>query len=224
MTRRRPTLRLERQLLSNGATTVAGMDEVGRGALAGPVSVGVVVVSPALRRAPVGIADSKVLTEAVREVLAPQITTWAHSWGVGHAGPEEIDAVGLVAALRLAGWRALRSLPCLPSVVILDGSHDWLTAPTQASLFDDDGGLESRAPVPVIMRVRADQDCTSVAAASIVAKVERDAIMRRAAEGLPEFDWASNKGYAAPAHREALARYGPTAFHRSSWNLPAAGA
>jgi ribonuclease HII len=89
------------------------------------------------------------------------------------------------------------------------------------TLFDDQlFEMAHSTPLPVTMRVRADQNCTSVAAASIVAKVERDAIMRRHAELLPDFGWASNKGYAAPVHREALMRHGPSPFHRASWNLP----
>ena len=104
--RRSPTLRHERALLGNGARLVAGMDEVGRGALAGPVSVGVVVVDAATRTAPQGLTDSKLLTAAARESLVPQVRRWGVAWAVGHAGPAEIDAHGIVAALRLAGRRA----------------------------------------------------------------------------------------------------------------------
>ena len=197
------------------------MDEVGRGALAGPVSVGVVLLSDPHRRAPTGIADSKLLTRSAREALVPRITAWSTACAVGHAEAHEIDSVGLVAALRLAGWRALSALPLRPAVVILDGSHDWLTPPAQGSLLDEPEVADTmRDPPPVIMRVRADQECTSVAAASIVAKVERDGLMRQCAETLPDFGWETNKGYAAPAHLDALARLGPSPLHRRTWSLP----
>src|SRR5690606_27126659 len=127
-----PTLRQERALLSSGARLVAGMDEVGRGALAGPVSVGVVVVDAATRTGPKGVADSKLLTPAAREAIAPAVRRWAVAWGVGHAGPAEIDEVGIIAALRLAGRRALAQVRQVcgdVDVVVLDGKHDWLSRP-----------------------------------------------------------------------------------------------
>jgi ribonuclease HII len=123
-----PSLRLERQFLREGRTLVAGMDEVGRGSLAGPVSVGVLVVDAQTRTAPTGLRDSKLLSPAVREVLAPKVARWAVASAVGHAEPDEIDAIGIIAALRLAGRRALAQLPVLPDLVILDGNHDWLSS------------------------------------------------------------------------------------------------
>src|SRR5690606_41715095 len=106
------------------------MDEVGRGALAGPVSVGVVVVDAATRTGPKGVADSKLLTPAAREAIAPAVRRWAVAWGVGHAGPAEIDEVGILAALRLAGRRALAQVRQARGdgrVGGLDGKHDWLS-------------------------------------------------------------------------------------------------
>ncbi len=122
-----PTLREERRLLRAGHTLVAGMDEVGRGALAGPVSVGVVVVDLDVPTAPAGVRDSKLLAPAAREVLVPRLRRWARAWAVGHAEPAEIDAYGILAALRLAGRRALAGLPVRPGCVLLDGNYDWLT-------------------------------------------------------------------------------------------------
>lgn len=221
--RRSPTLRHERVLLGNGARLVAGMDEVGRGALAGPVSVGVVVVDAATRTAPQGLTDSKLLTAAARESLVPQVRRWGVAWAVGHAGPAEIDAHGIVAALRLAGRRALAQVrrSCGEiDVVLLDGSHDWLSRPDvdlfEAADLDADPGERDPA---VRTLVKADLQCSSVAAASVLAKVERDGLLSRLARQYPVYSWDQNKGYAAPAHLDALRRLGPTPQHRRSWNL-----
>jgi len=216
-----PSLRLERHLLRAGATCVAGIDEVGRGALSGPVSVGVVVVD-ARRRALAGVRDSKLLQPSVREDLAPRIRAWAVCHAVGHAGPGEIDAIGIIAALRLAAMRALGSLSTPPDAVILDGRHDWLTPPAQASLLDGDlpHELVSDSCPPVTTQVKADLTCTSVAAASILAKVERDALMAGLHEQDPRYGWRENKGYASPDHVDALRRWGPSDHHRRSWDLP----
>lgn len=221
-----PSLRVERALLRSGAVQVCGMDEVGRGALSGPVSVGVVVVD-ARSRSLAGVRDSKLLAPHVREALVPDIQRWAVDWAVGHASAEEIDAVGIIAALRLAGLRALCALRTAPDAVILDGSHDWLSPPAQESLFDD-GGVRGaseesvRLPdgVAVHTRVKADMTCTSVAAASVLAKVERDARMCTLHAEHPDYAWAENKGYASADHLDALRRLGPTVEHRRSWRLP----
>ncbi len=191
-----------------GGGLVAGMDEVGRGALSGPVTVGVVVVAPGCRPAPRGLADSKALSANARIDLVPRIVGWAHGAAVGHASAAEIDAVGVTAALRLAGHRALAALVDAPADVLLDGGHDYLTGP---------GGSAPR----VRTLVRADRSCASVAAASVLAKVARDAIMVDLAGSFPEYGWAANKGYGTPDHLDALARLGPVEHHRRTWRLPA---
>jgi len=224
-----PTLREERRLLRDGHALVAGMDEVGRGALAGPVTVGVVVVDAATRSAPPGVRDSKLLTPIARQAIAPRLRRWGVARAVGHAEPWEIDLIGIIAALRLAAWRALTTLPALPTCVLLDGSHDWLTPPAvQDALFE----LPVPAlpvptpPVPagplprVVTRVKADMRCAAVAAASVLAKVERDGIMVVRADEHPDYGWRDNKGYAAPEHVVALSQYGPSGQHRRSWSLP----
>jgi ribonuclease HII len=222
--RRTPTLRTERGYLRDGVTMLAGMDEVGRGALAGPVSVGVVVIGERSRTAPAGVRDSKLMSPAQRELAAPRIRRWALAHAVGHAGPEEIDAMGIIAALRLAGRRALAALDVIPDLVILDGAHDWLTAPEETGLLAYVGGLDGAPSTPpVSTMVKADLRCSSVAAASVLAKVERDAMMTRLAVGHPGYGWELNKGYAAPDHLAALARLGATPLHRRSWNLPGEG-
>lgn len=219
-----PHLRHERALLRTGLRHVAGMDEVGRGSLAGPVTVGVVVVDLETRSAPRGVADSKLLSPAARDALLPALRRWGVARAVGHASPDEIDTHGIVAALRLAGTRALRSvLEVVEHVdaVVLDGSHDWLTPP-QPDLFGTQDELFGVpvAPPAVHLRVKADRSCASVAAASVLAKCERDALMVRYAADHPEYRWDENKGYAAPEHVAALRTHGPTPLHRRSWRLP----
>ncbi|QCB93979.1 ribonuclease HII [Cellulomonas shaoxiangyii] len=221
-----PHLRHERALLRDGHTFVAGMDEVGRGSLAGPVSVGVVVVDAGTRSAPRGVADSKLLTPAARRQLLPALGRWGVARAVGHASPQEIDERGIIAALRLAGTRALAAVVTVVErvdVVVLDGSHDWLTPPspdlfgTQDELFGD---LHTVAVPRVHKRVKADRTCASVAAASVLAKCERDELMVRHAEDHPQYRWDENKGYAAPEHLAALRLHGPSPLHRRSWRLP----
>lgn len=226
-----PTLREERRLLREGRTLVAGMDEVGRGALAGPVTVGVVVVDAATRTAPSGVRDSKLLTPAAREALVPRVRRWARWYAVGHAEPDEIDEIGIIAALRAAGRRALASLEVTPDCVLLDGNHDWLTGPRPPAdagvgagdvpLFELPAAATLPPPCPpVVTRVKADLRCAAVAAASVLAKVERDAMMVERSGRHPEYGWAGNKGYSAPDHLAALRRYGTTPQHRRSWRLP----
>ena len=212
---------------------VAGMDEVGRGALAGPVAVGVAVADAACGEAPTGLADSKMLTPARREALCAPVAQWALGSAVGWASSAEVDRWGINGALRLAGRRALAQVGacgCWPGVVLLDGSFDWL-APggcgreVQGILGDEGvpGDLraaeDARPPcVPVVTRVRADATCAVVAAASVIAKVARDDWMRTVED--PGYGWAHNKGYATERHVQALARLGPSPLHRVSWRLP----
>jgi ribonuclease HII len=210
------SLRLERTMLRSGAELVCGVDEVGRGALSGPVTVGVVVVDASVRSL-TGVRDSKLLTPKARADLVPRIRRWAIASAVGHASPAEIDEVGIIAALRRAGMRALAALPSAPDRILLDGSHDWLTPPAQASLLDSDDA--THVP-PVTTRVKADLTCTSVAAASILAKTARDSIMVDLAVAHPGYRWDENKGYASPEHMAALRERGPSPLHRRSWNLP----
>lgn len=216
-----PTLRYERELLRAGATAIACADEAGRGALCGPVSVGIVVVTERTRTAPQGVRDSKLLSEERRRALAPRIRRWADH-AVGMASSAEIDRIGIMAALRLAGHRALAALPTCPDLVLLDGNHDYLTPPAQESLFEDQPDAEAPAvPVPrVVTRVKADLRCAGVAAASILAKTARDDLMAALAPEHPDYRWDENKGYAAPEHLAALRRLGPTPHHRVSWSLP----
>ncbi len=154
--------------------------------------------------------DSKELVEERREELFPRVTSWCLDWSVGHADPGECDRLGMTAALRLAARRALEGLTVEPGVVILDGNFDYLT--------DPDGGTDPDPCVPEVRTVvRGDATCQSVAAASIVAKVTRDRMMRALAPSFPAFDFDRNKGYPSPVHRTALAGFGLTSVHRRSW-------
>lgn len=212
----RPTLRVERRLFRHGTRVLACMDEVGRGALAGPVTVGVVLLSHDSRRAPRGIRDSKLLSAHAREELLPQIEGWVSASAVGHATAQEIDDVGIMAALGLAARRALTDLPTAPDGILLDGNHDFLSSDRQGVLW---GGEDVMVP-EVTTVVRGDLRCTGIACASIVAKCARDALMVEAAKAHPSFGWERNKGYGTPDHLEAIARCGPSPDHRRSWRLP----
>ncbi len=200
---------VETALHQSGVRYVIGCDEVGRGALAGPVAVGACVVDPSVGEHPVGLRDSKLLSEKRRESLAPLAEAWVLFAAVGLASNDEVDTLGLSAALGLAGRRALmqlheRGASIRQSLVLLDGSFDWLN-PALGS------------PVRVTTRVKADRDCASVAAASVVAKVHRDRLMIEADAHLPGYGWASNKGYGSEAHLAAITELGPTDFHRRTW-------
>lgn len=195
----KPGYAIERQLCGPGPRVVAGLDEVGRGAWAGPLMVAAAVTD--LSEPPEGLADSKALTAARRASVAAALDTWAAGIGYGQASPEEIDELGMTEALRLASVRALEALPSRPDVVIVDGKHDFLGAPWA-----------------VRCEVKADAVSVSVAAASVAAKVRRDALMAEIGAGCPEYAFADNAGYPAPAHRAALERLGPTPYHRMSWS------
>jgi len=221
---RRPSLRVERALQRDGHRVLAGMDEVGRGALAGPVTVGVVVIDETCRSAPQGVKDSKLLAPHARERMVPRIERWALGHAVGHASADEIDEIGIIAALRLAGCRALGTVSAAgirPDLVILDGNHDWLTSPEDVGLFAFTHEERVATP-PVTTMIKADLKCSSVAAASVLAKVTRDRIMvdLGAQEEFSGYGWVENKGYAAPEHMDALRRLGPCELHRRSWRLP----
>ncbi len=213
---RPPTSRLEKSFSAEGFEIVAGLDEVGRGAWAGPVSVGVVVV-PEGRSAPRGVRDSKLLSEERREELFPLITAWCAGWAVGHASPIECDRLGMTAALRLAARRALDALSAMPQIVAMDGSFDYVSDPVDV---DPEGPPDDRAlRLPRVHTVvKGDRTCVSIAAASIVAKVTRDRMMRSMSESFPAFDFDRNKGYPSPVHRTALAGFGLTSLHRRSWS------
>jgi ribonuclease HII len=194
-----PTHSVERSLRRAGARVVAGLDEVGRGAWAGPVTVGAAVTG--LRKAPEGLTDSKLLTVRRRNEMAPLLAGWVTAYALGHASPQECDELGMTAALRLAAQRALEALPVQPDAIILDGKHDYLGGPWQVRTV-----------------IKGDQSCICVSAASVLAKVHRDALMAEIGADHPAFGFADNAGYPSPVHRAALEELGPTEHHRLSWS------
>ena len=220
-TAKAPTLRHERTFKAQGVRYLAGVDEVGRGALAGPVSVGIAVVDLERQKPLAGVRDSKLLTAAERERLEPLVRTWSVASAVGHSSAQEIDAIGIIAALRLAGTRAwldILALGVTPELVLLDGSHNWLSPAEQLTLFDEPAA-DAACDAPVHTKIKADMQCLSVAAASVIAKVERDQQMRDLHLEYPDFGWDVNKGYATALHRDVLRAAGPTPYHRVSWRL-----
>jgi ribonuclease HII len=235
----RPTLAEERKLWKAGHLTVAGLDEVGRGAWAGPVSVGVAVVRTGIttRNMSPWLRDSKQLSEDRREEIFDEIGAWCAEWAVGHVEAHECDRWGMTAALRVASLRALSTLKSSPDALLVDGPHDLLappaSKPVQPSLgqpFDtaETGQTIHRAvteaelprvdlPRQITPVVKGDARCASIAAASIMAKVVRDRLMRSNAIHFPAFSFEHNKGYPSPVHQTALRGYGLSSIHRRSW-------
>lgn len=204
-----PNLDLEREILGTGARFVIGCDEVGRGAIAGPVAVGMCVIDASVGDIPAGLRDSKMLSEKRRRELAPLAADWAAYSAVGLASPQEVDLLGITACLGLAGKRAIARLheagvPLRESIVLLDGHHDWLNPALTTKLT-------------VRTCVKGDRDCASVAAASVIAKVHRDALMIDADLREPGYGWSGNKGYGAAAHFAAIDRLGASSIHRLTW-------
>ncbi|HPU12526.1 MAG TPA: ribonuclease HII [Aeromicrobium sp.] len=213
-----PTLRFERQLLRGGASALACSDEAGRGALSGPVTVAMVLVTDGTAPAPTGVRDSKLLSAKARNSLVDPIKNWAVAWAIGNASSAEIDEFGIVPAMRLAGHRAIAQLAPAPDLILLDGNHDYLTSPDQDALF---GPPVVFGQIPEVRTlVKADLSCAAVAAASILAKTSRDNHMIALSAEHDQYGWDVNKGYASAEHMAALKRYGPTKHHRLSWRLP----
>lgn len=212
-----PNLTLERSLLAEYASLVA-LDEVGRGAAAGPVSVGAVLMTAPLLDSPPGVRDSKILSPKRRLELVEPIRAWAPS-SVGHASPHEVDEFGIILALTIAARRAVAGLTSIPAFALVDGDIDWVNPPSSLFLPSE---LVDVDQIPFRTVVRGDAHHTSIAAASVLAKVARDAMMRESAELHPTYGWDSNKGYLSPQHIAAIRKFGLTDLHRRSWSYPLA--
>lgn len=230
-----PSLTHEQSLLSEGYDWVIGLDEVGRGSLAGPVMVGAAVVGKSqveTQNIPEGLADSKLLTEHKREALYEPLQKWCTFWAIGSCTNKEIDEWGISYALGVAALKAIaevennllkmqlqkseKSTKVTKIAAILDGPCDYIDK--VANTFD-----APSVPIPANVHtlVKADRQCASVAAAAVLAKVTRDNLMVSLAKK-PQYlayDWASNKGYGSLAHRNAIKEVGPSDLHRLSWNL-----
>lgn len=211
-----PTNDVERALFATGARFVLGVDEVGRGAIAGPVAVGVALLDfkhTDIDNIPNGLRDSKLLTEKQREQLYEPVSEWVAAYAVGFSSAEEIDSLGIVESLATAAGRAIGDLLRNSVVasqlasdgahILLDGSHNWLGFRA--------GGF------PVTVRPKADRDCVSVAAASVLAKVQRDRYMVELAQIHPHYGFDGHKGYASASHIAALKERGPSKIHRVTW-------
>ncbi len=188
--------------VSDTQRLVAGVDEVGRGALFGPVVAAAVILptSAVSELAQAGIKDSKQLSAARRLQLAAQIQAVALDWNIGFASSCEIDRINILQASLLAMKRAVLKLKVQPDLCLVDGNQ-----------------LIKDLPVPQSTLVRGDERSLVIASASIVAKVWRDALLVRLASKYPLYDLASNKGYGTQRHRQALQQYGPTRWHRMSF-------
>lgn len=201
----RPDSSYENDLLQSGYTNIVGVDEVGRGALAGPLVVG------ACRWVPdvlddLGVADSKQLSASRRAKIFHAIQERSNDWATGEALPSECDHLGMGQALALAAVRAIMSLPEMPDAILLDGPHDFISPKLPEGL-------------DIVVRTvpGGDKRCVSVAAASIVAKVTRDTFMEAISGIYQGYGFARNKGYGTPDHMDALRSIGPSSVHRMSW-------
>jgi ribonuclease HII len=198
-----PDLSFEIDLWSRGVGAIAGIDEAGRGALAGPVSAAAVIlpVDPRIIEQLSGVRDSKQMTPASRQVWAGQITRLAAAWAVGLATNQEIDALGIVPAVRLAIQRALTALPVTPEHLLVD----YLDLPD--------------CSLPQTSLVKGDARSLSIASASVLAKTTRDALLLDLDASYPGYGFASHKGYGTAAHRQAIYRLGFTPIHRLTFQV-----
>ena len=188
---------LENSLRAAGYTAVAGIDEVGRGALAGPLTAGAVIFGPGVRIR--YLNDSKLLTPQQRETLAEEIKSIAISWHVAHVSADVLDSLGMTAALRRAMHAAIAGLTPAPDHVVIDGSPMHL-------------GMSETSVI------KGDSKVAAIAAASVIAKVTRDALMRDFETVYPGYDFAGNKGYGTTDHQAAIGRLGLCDIHRRSFS------
>ena len=197
-----PDLSFEENLWAAGALEVAGIDEVGRGALAGPVGAAVVVFPPEPDKLAVlfGMLDSKKQSPAERVFWAEKVRRVATGWGIGFASAKEIDDLGILPATRLAIQRALEILPLTPQHLLLD------------CMFLPD------IPIPQTSLIKGDERSLSIAAASVLAKTTRDQLLVEMDSHYPGYGFASHMGYATPYHRAALGEIGPCPVHRYSYS------
>jgi ribonuclease HII len=199
-----PHLQFEIDLWNNRLELVAGLDEAGRGALAGPIAVGAVILppDPHLSRTLACVRDSKQMTPLQRELCAPRIQEIALAWSVAYASHEEIDQFGIVNATRLAGMRALGALTSQPVFLLTDFR---LELP--------------ESELPQTSLPKGDARCLSIAAASVLAKTARDTLMCELDGQYPGYGLRQNKGYGTQVHRSALKRLGYSSIHRKSFSL-----
>lgn len=209
LTRPRLPGAIEEETYSRGFKCIAGLDEVGRGPLAGPVVAAAVVFPRGFSHS--DIKDSKLLTPSQRETLAPIIKQNAVTWGVGIVEVEEIDRINILRASLLAMGKALKALQQIPDCLLIDGNQKIPVEFFRVKSIVDERRLQQRTII------KGDQLCFAIAAASILAKVARDAMMVELDKSYPEYGFASHKGYSCLAHLAALRRFGPSPVHRRSF-------
>jgi ribonuclease HII len=198
-----PDLHFEQEYWTSGLDLVAGLDEAGRGALAGPVTVGAVILppDPHLTRTLRGVRDSKLMTPLARTHHAEDIRTAARAWSLGWASAEEIDDLGIAAATRLAAERALAALTILPDALLTDFN------------------LKPDTDLPLTSMVKGDQRSLTIAAASVLAKTARDTLMCELDATFPGYGLAKHKGYGTSIHRVAIERLGHSPIHRKTFTF-----
>jgi ribonuclease HII len=198
-----PDLTIEERLWDAGWAQIAGIDEAGRGALAGPVYAAAVIIpaQPEHTRSLAGVRDSKQMTQLQRERFEPLVKEIAVSWGVGFATAAEIDEMGILPATRLAAKRAVDALSPEPDYLITD----YLKLPA--------------IDIPQEHFIKGDARSLTIAAASVLAKTARDAHMRQLDDQFPGYEWARNKGYGTKAHRAAIQKLGKSSIHRQSFSI-----
>jgi len=196
-----PNLTFERELWENEKQWIAGLDEAGRGAWAGPVVAAAVILPQKanLEQNLLGVRDSKQLNVHQREYWADIVKKHAQAWGVGSAGHSEIDQLGILPATRLAMQRALGQLSRFPDHLLIDAL------------------LLPNLDTPQTALIKGDQRSLSIAAASILAKTTRDALMRQEGDYYPQYGFSRHKGYGTRFHQQAIAENGPCAIHRISF-------
>ena len=228
-----PNASRERLLFDSGAKTIVGIDEVGKGSWAGPLVIGIAMLSremvfsdePAVALG--GARDSKQLSELQREEIFDQVATKCLRWAIGAASALECDELGMVEAQRLATARGFAAFAgasvgsdlSIGGAVRTPGGDTEIidAAIVDAAIVDGRWDFVSPYARKVMLEVKADANCVSVAAASVLAKVSRDRMMRSLAGDYPQWHFDTNKGYPCPKHRIALQGYGPSAIHRTSW-------
>lgn len=203
----KPDLSLEAALRGDRSPFVAGIDEVGRGAWAGPLTVAAVVFPPELVDVPpelVDVTDSKQMSAVQRRASVPVIKRFAAAMALCHISPEDCDMSGMTAALQRAARSVMTDVAAVVDcgTALIDGNYDMLGAPWSVQTV-----------------IKGDTHSLSIAAASVLAKVARDDLMIAAHQDAPDYGWDSNVGYPSPKHRIALAAHGATRWHRLSWRF-----
>jgi len=192
-----PNFKIEQDLIRNGCSIIAGVDEVGRGPLAGPVTAAAVILDPL--NIPDNLNDSKILSSKKREKLFEQLKS-SSAFAVAHVSPEEIDKLNILQASLLAMVNAVSNLKVKPNHILIDGNK-----------------VPNRLVGRATAIVKGDRKVLSIAAASIIAKVTRDKLMRDLDSEFPVYGWAKNAGYPTKCHMNAIVKYGVTPYHRRSF-------